>query len=47
MQDQYCERHSEYFDESEENKLEYTSIFEGFVRIRCFACNQSQQIVSC
>eukprot|EP01050_Picozoa_sp_SAG11_P012722 SAG11_NODE_1435_length_4914_cov_10.282866_4_plen_96_part_00 len=33
MQDQYCERHCDYFEDTEENKLEYTKIFEGFTRM--------------
>jgi hypothetical protein len=35
LQDSYCERHCAMFDNTAENKLEYTRIFEGYVRAVC------------
>ena len=33
LQDSYCERHCAAFENTAENKLEYTRIFDGYVRI--------------
>ena len=35
LQDGYCEKHCGVFEDTDENKLEYTKIFEGYVRPHC------------
>jgi len=33
VQDQFCEKHCDVFEDTEENKLEYTSIFEKYTKL--------------